>query len=97
MTQKNDGKLLVILIIAIIGFGIGVCYGISVTMNLDQDDNATNETQIRHVENVTEEMTTNLTDDTQDQNILDDEDIQDFNENKTFTYGNDSYDLTESK
>ena len=51
MASKNDGTLVVFMIIALIAF----CVGIS-------DDGADVANNTTHIENVTHEMTTNLTD-----------------------------------
>ncbi len=82
MSQKNDGKLVVIMIVVLIAFGVGAGIGISIGLNHMDPPEVTNNTT--HVENVTEEMTTNLTDTTSDVNIDNQTGSEDFNENKTF-------------
>ncbi|WP_299525326.1 hypothetical protein [uncultured Methanobrevibacter sp.] len=59
MASKNDGTLVVFMIIALIAFCVGAGIGVSMSMSDDGADVANNTT---HVENVTQEMTTNLTD-----------------------------------
>ena len=55
--KNNDGKIVLILIILLVAFGIGAATGIGLGLNgLDADDNTT------HVENVTEEMTSEHSD-----------------------------------
>lgn len=55
MRRKNDGKIVLILIFALVAFIIGA--GIGVTMGFDDGNGDKNES---HIENVTVEMTTNL-------------------------------------
>lgn len=59
MTSKNDGTLVVFMIIALIAFCVGAGIGVSMVISDDGADVANNTT---HIENVTHEMTTNLTD-----------------------------------
>lgn len=79
--MANDGKLVLVMVVALIAFGVGAVTGITIGMdNVNDMDNATD---IIHVENVTEEMTTNLTDDSA--SIFDPEiDHVDYNNNETF-------------
>ena len=58
MTSKNDGTLVVFMIIALIAFCVGAGIGVSMVISDDGADVANNTT---HIENVTHEMTTNLT------------------------------------
>lgn len=59
MASKNDGTLVVFMIIALIAFCVGAGIGVSMVISDDGADVANNTT---HIENVTHEMTTNLTD-----------------------------------
>lgn len=79
--MAKDGKLVFVMVVALIAFGIGAVAGITIGINNVNDmDNATD---VVHVENVTVEMTANLTDD--DVPIYDpDIDHVDFNNNETF-------------
>lgn len=58
MASKNDGTLVVFMIIALIAFCVGAGIGVSMVISDDGADVANNTT---HIENVTHEMTTNLT------------------------------------
>lgn len=79
--MANDGKLVFIMIIALIAFGIGAVMGI--TIGMDNINDADNVTGIVHIENVTEEMSTNLTDN--ESSIYNSEiDHVDYNNNETF-------------
>lgn len=83
---KNDGKLVLIMILALVAFGIGAVAGISIGMDgIDNfTDNATDE---GNIENVTEEMTTNL--DQKDEYVYNPAiDDVDYNENVTFNQEN---------
>lgn len=76
MKQKNDGKIVVLMIIALIAFGIGS--GIGISMGLGVDSNHTNNTT--HVKNVTVEMTSNLDQhNDSEQWVVDEDDITDYN------------------
>lgn len=59
MAPKNDGTMVVFMIIALIAFCIGAGIGVSMSISDDSGDAVNNTT---HVENVTHEMTTNLND-----------------------------------
>ncbi len=59
MAPKNDGTTVVFMIIALIAFCIGAGIGVSMSISDDSADAVNNTT---HVENVTQEMTTNLND-----------------------------------
>ena len=56
MASKNDGTLVVFMIIALIAFCVGAGIGVSMVISDDGADVANNTT---HIENVTHEMTTN--------------------------------------
>ena len=59
MTRRNEGKIALIMILALIAFVVGSAIGISVSMS--EQDNATADiNNTTHVENVTVEMTSNL-------------------------------------
>lgn len=60
MTRRNEGKIALIMILALIAFVVGSAIGISVSMS--EQDNATADINntTTHVENVTVEMTSNL-------------------------------------
>lgn len=58
MTRKNEGKIALIMILALIAFVIGSAIGISVS--IDNQENHTAENNTTHYENVTVEMTSNL-------------------------------------
>lgn len=89
MSYKNEGKFIVIIIISLVAFTIGAGVGISLGMgNMDPVSNMSNNST--HMENVTEKMTTNLTNNTQDINIDNQTGSGDFNENKTFNVEKDS-------
>ncbi len=60
MPPKNDKRTVVFMIIALIAFCIGAGMGVSMSISGDSVDAENNTT---HVENVTEEMTTNLNND----------------------------------
>lgn len=56
MSRKNDGIIIIFMVVALIAFGIGVGVGIDIAINEDASaDNATNNTS--SVVNVTEVMT----------------------------------------
>ena len=56
MSGKNDGIIIIFMVVALIAFGIGVGVGIDIAINEDASaDNATNNTTT--VVNVTEVMT----------------------------------------
>ena len=57
MPPKNDRIIVVFMIIALIAFCIGAGIGVSMSIS---DDGGGAENNTTHVENVTEEMTTNL-------------------------------------
>lgn len=57
MPPKNDRIIVVFMIIALIAFCIGAGMGVSMYIS---DDGVDAENNTTHVENVTEEMTTNL-------------------------------------
>lgn len=80
MARKNEGKLALIMILALIAFIVGSAIGVSVS--LSQQDNQTLENNTTHIENVTVEMTTNLN---QEEEISYDydQDYIDFNDNYT--------------
>ncbi len=79
--MANDGKLVFVMVVALVAFGIGAVAGI--TIGMDNIDDMDNTTDINHVENVTNEMTTNLTNSTD--SIYDpDIDHVDYNNNETF-------------
>ena len=59
MASKNDGTLVVFMVIALIASCVGAGIGVSMVISDDGDDVANNTT---HVENVTHEMTTNIND-----------------------------------
>lgn len=88
MNQKNDGKLVVIMIMVLVSFGIGA--GVGISLGIDHDDPAENANNTTHIEDVTEEMTTNLTEDTQEVFIENETGVEDFNENLTFETKNES-------
>lgn len=79
--MANDGKLVFIMIIALVAFGIGAVMGI--TIGMDNIDNADSATGIAHVENVTDQMSNNLTD---NESSIYNSDIDhvDYNNNETF-------------
>ena len=58
MTKKNEGKIALIMILALIAFVIGSAMGISVSIG--EHENQTAENNTTHYENVTVEMTSNL-------------------------------------
>ena len=77
-TTKTSGKTVGLMIFVLVAFIIGA--GIGVVLSFEHDaPEVKNET---HVENVTVEMTTNLTNKT-DQVTFDEADAVDFNENKS--------------
>lgn len=80
MARKNEGKLALIMILALIAFIVGSAIGVSVS--LSQQDNQTLDNNTTHIENVTVEMTTNLN---QEEEITYDydRDYIDFNDNYT--------------
>ncbi|MBR0058936.1 MAG: hypothetical protein IJP99_06330 [Methanobrevibacter sp.] len=82
MTRRNEGKIALIMILALIGFVVGSAIGISVSMS--QQDNATadNTNNTTHVENVTVEMTSNLSN-KQSVEFDYEADMVDYNENYT--------------
>lgn len=57
--KPRNGKLVFLMIIALVAFLVGAGIGVSLSLSNGDDANAT------HVENVTVEMTTNLTNDTE--------------------------------
>ena len=59
MPPKNDRIIVVFMIIALIAFCIGAGIGVSMSIS---DDGGGAENNTTHVENVTQEMTTNLND-----------------------------------
>ncbi len=59
MTRRNEGKIALIMILALIAFVVGSAIGISVSMN-EQDNATADSNNTTHVENVTVEMTSNL-------------------------------------
>ncbi|WP_407420743.1 hypothetical protein [Methanobrevibacter sp.] len=59
MTRRNEGKIALIMILALIAFVVGSAIGISVSMN-EQDNATADNNNTTHVENVTVEMTSNL-------------------------------------
>ena len=59
MTRRNEGKIALIMILALIAFVVGSAIGISVSMN-EQDNATVDSNNTTHVENVTVEMTSNL-------------------------------------
>lgn len=67
--SKNDGTLVVFMIIALIAFCVGAGIGVSMSISDDNVDAANNTT---HVENVTQEMTMNVND-TNDNIVYDSE------------------------
>ena len=58
VSRKNEGKLALIMILALIAFVIGSAIGISVSIG--EHENQTVENNTTHYENVTVEMTSNL-------------------------------------
>ena len=80
MTRKNEGKLALIMILALIAFVVGSAIGISVSIS--EHDNQTNENNTTHVENVTVEMTSNLNN-KQPVEFDYEKDYVDYNENYT--------------
>ncbi|WP_458453685.1 hypothetical protein [Methanobrevibacter sp.] len=74
--RKSNGKLVFIMIVALIAFVIGAGIGVSLSLSDDNADNAPK------FENVTKEMTTNLTN-TTDVYFDKATDNVDFNENTT--------------
>lgn len=68
MPPKNDKTMVVFMIIALIAFCIGAGMGVSISISGDSDDVANNTT---HVENVTQEMTTNLDESDNNDTVLD--------------------------
>ena len=60
MARRNEGKIALIMILALIAFVIGSAIGITISM--EQHENQTNPVNntTTHVENVTVEMTSNL-------------------------------------
>ena len=82
MTRRNEGKIALIMILALIAFVIGSAIGISVSIN--EHDNATAENNnTTHVENVTVEMTSNLNNKSNTVEFDYEADYVDFNENYT--------------
>lgn len=80
MARRNEGKIALIMILALVAFIIGSAIGISVSLN--QQDNQTPENNTTHVQNVTVEMTTNLN--KSNEVTFDyDRDYVDFNDNST--------------
>ena len=86
--RKNSKSLILIMVIALIAFVIGAGVGVSLSLGDDNDEGP-------HYENVTKEMTSNLTD---NQVYFDKEvDDVDFNENESsqldvhYTYSDYSY------
>lgn len=79
--MADDGKLVFVMIIALIAFGIGAVAGI--TIGMGNIDGVNNTTDVVHVENVTKEMTTNLTEDEEPIYNPDIDDV-DYNSNKTY-------------
>lgn len=63
MAHKNDGLMVVLMIIALIAFCIGA--GIGIVMNISGDENVENSNNTTHYQNVTVEMTSNLDDSNQ--------------------------------
>lgn len=63
MAHKNDGLMVVVMIIALIAFCIGA--GIGIVMNISGDENVENSNNTTHYQNVTVEMTSNLNDSNQ--------------------------------
>ena len=59
MTRRNEGKMALIMILALIAFVVGSAMGISVSMN-EQNNATADSNNTTHVENVTVEMTSNL-------------------------------------
>ncbi|MDO5848339.1 MAG: hypothetical protein Q4P18_02285 [Methanobrevibacter sp.] len=79
--MANDGKLVFIMVVALVAFGIGAVAGI--TIGMDNVNNTDNATEVTHIENVTVNMTTNLSE--ENAPIYDpDIDHVDFNNNETF-------------
>lgn len=74
MASKNDGTLVVFMVIALIAFCVGAGIGVSMVISDDGDDVTNNTT---HVENVTHEMTTNINDTNSD--IVYDSEIDELN------------------
>ena len=82
MTRRNEGKIALIMILALIAFVVGSAIGISVSMS--EQDNATAENNnTTHVENVTVEMTSNLNNKNNTVEFDYEADYVDFNENYT--------------
>ncbi len=63
MAHKNDGLMVVLMIIALFAFCIGA--GIGIVMNISGDENVENSNNTTHYQNVTVEMTSNLDDSNQ--------------------------------
>ncbi len=68
MAHKNDGLMVVVMIIALIAFCIGA--GIGIVMNISGDENVENSNDTIHYQNVTVEMTSNLNDSNQVDDIM---------------------------
>lgn len=85
VTRRNDGKIALIMILALIAFVIGSAIGISVSIG--EHDNMTNaNNNTTHVENVTVEMTSNLNNN-QTVEFDYEADNVDYNENYTNNHG----------
>lgn len=79
MASRNEGIIALLMILALIAFVIGSAIGISVSIG--EHENLTNGNNTTHVENVTVEMTTNVT---HEEVYFDyDQDYLDFNDNYT--------------
>ena len=83
MTRRNEGKIALIMILALIAFVIGSAIGISVSINEHDNATAENNNNTTHVENVTVEMTSNLNNKSNTVEFDYEADYVDFNENYT--------------
>lgn len=77
--KKRSGKTVLLMVIILMAFVIGAGMGVLMSFDDGTDDSSNNET---HVENVTKQMTSNLSNRT-DYGYFDDADAVDFNENQT--------------
>lgn len=83
MAHRNEGKIALIMILALIAFVIGSAVGI--TVSIEKHENQTNPVNntTTHVENVTVEMTSNLGNKTNSVSYDYNADRVDFNQNSS--------------
>jgi flagellar basal body-associated protein FliL len=87
VARKNEGIIALLMVLALIAFVIGSAIGI--TVSIGEHENQTNENNTTtHVENVTVEMTSNITNDSVYFDYV--QDSLDFNDN----YTREMYNLT---